>query len=51
VILLKKIDIAFNRGDTFPGRRKIEESFHLNSDLLSIKEEFLSDIYNMKIII
>ena len=39
-----------SRGDTFPGHRKIEEFFHLNPDLLPIKEELLSGIYNnMKI--
>jgi hypothetical protein len=35
-----------SRGDNFPGHRKINEFFHLNQDLLPIKDELLSEIYN-----
>ena len=35
-----------SRGDNFPGHRKINEFFHLNQDLLPIKNELLAEIYN-----
>ena len=37
-----------SRGDNFPGHRKINEFFHLNQDLLPMKENLLKEIDNKK---
>ena len=37
-----------SRGDNFPGHRKINEFFHLNQDLLPIKEILLKEIDDKK---
>lgn len=33
-----------SRGDNFPGHRKINEFFHLNSDMLPLKKQLMSEI-------